>query len=69
MRAVKYKQLVGYMEQLIGKRVKVVFNDGEEVRSLKGVLVSVTDFLEIRTRVNSVFVAKKEVIKVVEEEE
>lgn len=55
------------MEKLKGKAVKVVYKDGQEVRSIKGFLLNIDDgFIEIQAHQNSIFINKSQVLKVVE---
>lgn len=52
-------------EKHIGKVVKVVYRDGEDIGVQKGVLVSENaNFLTIRSHVTEYFIAIPEIIKV-----
>jgi len=53
------------MESLRNKIVKIVFKDGEEIRSIRGKLISYSpDFIKIQTFQNEMLIARSTILKI-----
>lgn len=53
------------LDSLLGKKIKVLFRDGDSVRCIRGKLSSVSsDFVKICTLSNEFFINRTEIIKI-----
>ena len=52
-------------QDLKGKKVKVIYKDGDTIRSLRGVITSITsDFIRLQTLSNEFYFNRNEIVRI-----